>query len=357
MNKMTIAIILGTRPEIIKLAPIIRELEQQNGDFTIVHTGQHYSDDLDGIFFDDLNIPKPDFNLEIGSGSQSKQTGEMMVELGNVLKRYNLETVIVQGDTNSALSGGLVASKLDAELAHVEAGLRSGDRTMPEEINRILIDHCSDYLFPPTEESGENLIKEGIPKNKIYVTGNTIVDAVRTHLEISKQTSHMETTENPSNYILLTAHRKENVDSRKKFSNILDGVNRVAEYFDYDVVYPIHPRGKKRIDEFELTVPNRINLIEPTGYLKFLQLQEKADLIITDSGGVQEEACILGTPCVTVRDSTERPETIKIGSNQLAGTNPEEIVSKAKDMIRKKGEWENPFGDGTAAKQILKTIS
>lgn len=353
---MSVAIVLGTRPEIIKLSPIIRQLEGTNSEYIVIHTGQHYSKNLDTVFFEDLNIPTPDYNLSVGSGPQSKQTGEMMAEIGAILREYEPDTVIVQGDTNSTLSGGLVASKLHSDLVHVEAGLRSNDRSMPEEVNRILVDHAADYLFPPTNGCKENLVDEGISTDKIFVTGNTVVDAVQKHVELARETQPLGLATQFEEYVLLTAHRAKNVDSKDRFASILTGADKFARDKGLEIIYPIHPRGRNKIDEFGIDIPPTIELIDPVGYLDFLQLEVESQLIITDSGGVQEEACILGTPCVTVRDSTERPETIDVGANILAGSDSMEIVAASKAMYNKKADWKNPFGNGNAAERIVSTI-
>ena len=260
----------------------------------------------------------------------------------------------MEGDTNSVLAGALSATKLHIKVGHVEAGLRSYDRQMPEEINRILADHCSDYLFAPTEKAKSILLGEGIPEQKIFVTGNTIVDAVYQNLQIASEKGnaldnlHLK----PKEYFLVTLHRQENVDNRTRFTSILEGLERVAEKFQQPIVYPIHPRARSRMSEFDLA-SKKINLIDPVDYLSFLQLETNARLVLTDSGGVQEEACILRVPCVTLRDNTERPETIEVGSNILAGASPDKILECTELMLSRETKWENPFGDGKAGKRIV----
>ncbi len=351
---MKIAIILGTRPEIIKLAPVVRELERRNADFFILHTGQHYSYSLDGVFFQQLKLPQAKYNLEVGSGSHAEETGKMLTGIEKVLLKERPETALILGDTNSVLAGALVAAKLGIKVGHVEAGLRSYDRSMPEEINRILADHCSDLLFAPTEKAKEILLSEGIPKDKIFVTGNTIVDAIYQNREMARGTAN--TIDNlslkPREYFLVTLHRQENVDNRARFASILEGLDRVAAEFKMPVIYPIHPRSKKMMTEFGLQ-PQRLTLIEPVDFLSFLQLESSARLILTDSGGVQEEACILNVPCVTLRDNTERPETIDVGANILAGASPHRILEYSKAMLSKEDNWQNPSGDGTAGRKIV----
>lgn len=351
---MKIAIVVGTRPEIIKMAPVVRELERTNIDFFILHTGQHYSYSLDRVFFEQLELPTAKYNLEVGSGSHAEQTAKILIGVENVLQEERPDVVLVEGDTNSVLAGALAAAKLHMKVGHVEAGLRSYDRQMPEEINRILTDHCSDYLFAPTEKAMEILLGEGIPEAKIFVTGNTIVDAVNQHLEIARQRGNTlsDLGVKPSKYFLVTLHREENVDNQARFASILEGLDEVAGEFGLPVMYPIHPHSHRRMVEFALR-PKNLTLIDPIDFLGFLQLESNARLVLTDSGGVQEEACILGVPCVTLRDSTERPETIEVGSNTLAGASPDKILECSKAILGRQNSWMNPFGDGKAAERIV----
>ena len=355
---MKIAIVLGTRPEIIKMSPIIRECEKQNLDYFILHTGQHYSYNLDKIFFEDLELPEAKYNLDVGSGSHAEETGKMLIGIEKVIKEEKPDVVLVEGDTNTVLAGALAASKLHIRVGHVEAGLRSFDRTMPEEINRVLADHISDYLFAPTEKAKENLLREGIEKNKIFVTGNTIVDAVFQNLEIAKRkvSALNKLGLEKREYFLVTAHRQENVDIHDRLKGILDGLELVYNNFNSPIIYPIHPRTMKRIKEFRLEVPTGIRLIEPFGFFEFLQLEANAKLILTDSGGVQEETCILRVPCVTLRENTERPETLEVGSNVLTGINQNKILEGVKFMLNKNKNWNNPFGDGKAGNRIIKIL-
>ena len=350
-----IAFVLGTRPEIIKLAPVIRACVDGGISHTVIHMGQHYSERLDDVFFADLQLPEPDYNLQVGSGRHGEQTGRMLVEIENVLLEEQPDVLLVQGDTNSALAGGIAAMKLDTKLGHVEAGLRSFDREMPEELNRVLVDHGADLLFPPTDDSAEQLRDEGIPAERMTVTGNTIVDAVLQNRELAAENSTIleELGLTPGEFVLLTAHRPGNVDDPDRFASLLEGVGRYAEMTDTDVVYPIHPRSEAKLEEFGLAVPDRIRCVEPLNFLDFLRLESTASLVFTDSGGVQEETCILGTPCVTLRENTERPETLDVGSNVLAGPDPNSIVVNAFEMRTRPTDWEPPFGDGHAASRIL----
>ena len=354
---MKIAVVLGTRPEIIKMAPVIMELRKRREDYFVLHTGQHYSYNLDKIFFEQLKLPPAKYNLEVGSGSNAEQTGKALIGVEKVLREETPDTVLVEGDTNSVLASALAAVKLHIRVGHVEAGLRSYDRQMPEEINRILTDHCSDYLFAPTENAKAILLSEGIPGDKIFVTGNTIVDAIYQNLEIARQGENMLDALNikPKEYFVVTLHRQENVDNRARFTSILEGLDKLATEFRTPVIYPIHPRSRKMMSEFDLE-PRNLTLIDPVDFLGFLQLGSNARLVLTDSGGVQEEACILGVPCVTLRDNTERPETIEVGANILAGASPDGILECAKVMLGKENDWENPFGDGKAGGRIVDVL-
>jgi UDP-N-acetylglucosamine 2-epimerase (non-hydrolysing) len=358
-SKPAITVILGTRPEIIKCAPIIHECQRRDYSCTVVHTGQHYSDELDSVFFDQLDLPEPDYDLAVGSHPHGRQTGTLITQIEPILEEEAPDTVLVQGDTNSTLAGSIAACKREWKLGHVEAGLRSFDREMPEELNRVLADHAADYLFAPTPESEQLLEDEGIPNDRISVTGNTIVDAVQRHADIATERSDVLADFDLSSfrYAVLTAHRAENVDDPDRFQAILDGVGRFAAERGIRAIYPTHPRARKRIEEFDLSVPERVELVESLPYLDFLRLEDEALVVFTDSGGVQEETCILGTRCVTVRDSTERPETLSVGANVLVGTDPEAIAAGAREMLARPLDWGCPFGDGTAAAKILDEIA
>ncbi len=349
------AIILGTRPEIIKMSPIIRECESRSIPYFTLHTGQHYSYEMDRVFFSDLELPDPEFNLDVGSGLHGEQTARILTGVEKILLEKKPGVVLVQGDTNTVMAGALAAAKLHIPVAHVEAGLRSFDRRMPEEINRIIADHISDFLFAPTETARKYLENEGIPDNKIHVTGNTVVDAVYQNLEIAQKDREvspgLEGLEN-RNYIVVTAHRAENVDEKEHLQGILEGLEGVHEETGMPVVFPVHPRTEKMMTGFRLTAKG-IRFVKPVGYLEFLRLEAGARLILTDSGGLQEEACILGVPCVTLRENTERPETVEAGSNVLAGTDTNAIIEQARKMFTKKPDWKNPYGDGHAGKYMV----
>ena len=354
--RMRTAVILGTRPEIIKMSPILREFKQRNIDYFVVHTGQHYSYELDRAFFEDLKLEEPDINLNVGSGSHAVQTGKILEGVEDHIKQRT-DLVLVQGDTNTVLGGSLAAAKLNIPVGHVEAGLRSFDRSMPEEINRLVADHVSSYLFAPTEVSRANLLKEGIDESSIYVAGNTVVDAVYQNVKIA------ETSRDPLDYLglkrqqyfLATSHRAENTDNPDRLRDIIEAFRKILTIYNLPIIYPIHPRAAKMIKQFRVNVDG-IMIIPPVGYFDFLLLEKNAKLVLTDSGGVQEETCVLGVPCVTLRDNTERPETIDVKSNLLAGTRPDIIVDCVDRMLGRERNWNNPYGDGRAGEKIVNII-
>jgi UDP-N-acetylglucosamine 2-epimerase (non-hydrolysing) len=352
------AFIIGTRPEIIKMAPIIRECKKQGIKALIIHTGQHYSYEMDKVFFEELNLRSPDYALGVGSGTDAEQVGKILVGVENVLMNEQPDVVLVEGDTNSVFAGAYAATKLHVEVGHVEAGLRSFDRFMPEEINRILTDHVSDFLFAPTAKSKENLLAEGISANKISITGNTIVDAVHQNLQLAQKRQSVlnELSIEKNNYFLITTHRRENVDNKLRLNGILKGLTELHHEFDVPIIFPMHPRTRNRVAEFNLALDG-ITPISPIGFLEFLLLEANAELVITDSGGVQEEACILKVPCITVRNNTERPETIAVHSNLLVGTQPDQILNGAKAMLNTPRNWNNPFGNGDAGERIVSVLT
>lgn len=349
-----ICFIVGTRPEIIKLSPLILLSRKKRIPFTLIHTNQHYSPELDSVFFKELNLPQPDCNLSVGSGTHAEITGNALMRIEKVLIQEKPTIVIVQGDTNSALAGALAAAKLHIPVAHVEAGLRSYFRGMPEEVNRIMIDHLAEYLFAPTKRDADILKKEGIEKKKIHIVGNTIVDAVREQSVLAQKSDVLKKLKiSKRKFILVTAHREENVDVQARLAGILEGVDRAAKWARLPVIYPMHHRTCQRLKRFGLSLPATIRSVDPVGFLDSLTLQKNAALVITDSGGLQEESCILGTPCVTVRDNTERTDTLTIGSNMLAGTHPRKIERAARTMLARKRTWKQPFGKGDSAKRII----
>ena len=363
---MKIATILGTRPEIIKMAPIIDEISKRSIPQIVLHTGQHYDKEMSDNFFRDLEIPTPDYNINVGSGTHGKQTGLMMEGIEKVILQEKPDIVLVQGDTNAVLAGALVAAKLHIAVGHVEAGLRSFDLTMPEEINRRAADVCSQMYFIPTEESAINLLAEGYSRKNLIITGNTVVDACFRHLEIAKKKGFEEKAladldiENMDNIITLTMHRAENVDDEKRVTSIVEALK---ELDDMNIIFPIHPRTKNTLKNFglfdELNDLEHIHIIKPIGYLDFLQLTSLSSLILTDSGGLQEEAITLDVPALTLRYNTERPETVTAGGNILVGADKKAILENVdkilndKEFCEKMKNAKNPYGDGDAA---IKTV-
>jgi UDP-N-acetylglucosamine 2-epimerase (non-hydrolysing) len=350
-----VTIVLGTRPEIIKMSPVIRALQKRNSDLSVLHTGQHYSYNMDRAFFEQLQLPLPNHNLHSGSGSHGEETARILVGIEKYLAAERPEVVLVEGDTNSVLAGSLAAAKLGIRVGHVEAGLRSYDRRMPEEINRIVADHVSNLLFAPTKIAKSNLLKEGVKPEAIEVTGNTIVDALKHDLPFA-----MGLPSNPDtpsgDFTVMTLHRQENVDDKGRLKKILTAVSSLGSKLGHTVIYPIHPRTKKRLAQFGLKPGDNIKLVPPLGYFQFIRLVAHSKLALTDSGGVQEEACVLRVPCVTIRDNTERPETLNVGSNMLAGPGTKSILQAAQQMLRRKHNWRNPFGDGQAGERIAKIV-
>jgi len=358
MNKQSIklALVLGTRPEIIKLSSIIRLCHSERINHFILHTNQHYSPALDQIFFKQLKLEKPRYNLNCGSATHGKQTGEMLTKIEEILLKEKPTHVIVQGDTNSVLAGALAASKLGIKICHVEAGLRSYDRAMPEEINRVLVDHISDYLFCPTQVQKKILQKEGIDSQKIHVVGNTIVDAVYQTEDIFGTVKNKFGI-SPDSYILFTMHRPSNVDDKKMLKKHLENISVLAKENKLKVIFPAHPRTVGKISAFKIRVPDNIQLIDPVGFLEMIALEKNAKIIATDSGGIQEEGCILGTPTLNLRDNTERPECIKVGASKIVGSDLNLMRSGYTFYLNKKSYWKNPFGDGQAASKILDIIN
>lgn len=341
------------------MSSIICKCEQLDLDHFTLHTGQHYSYEMDSMLFEELNIPLARYNLGIGSGTHGKQTGKMLESIEEVLVNNKPDIVLVQGDTNTTLAGALAASKLHIPIGHVEAGLRSFDRRMPEEINRVIVDHISDYLFAPTEIAKTNLINEGIPEKKIFTVGNTITDVVYRNLGATE--GKLDTLRNlgliEKGYFVATVHRAENVEDPVRLANILKGFRLVYREFGMTVVFPAHPRTVKMIERFGLEIPTGTLMIKPLGYLQFLQLLRSARLVLSDSGGVQEETCILGVGCVTMRDNTERPETVDIGANVLVGANAQQILDGTRNMMQVICGRMQPYGNGNTAETILELIT
>ena len=383
---MKIAVIFGTRPEIIKLSPVIRALGKacstnkstaakkslaHSLDFFIIHTNQHYDKNMDAVFLKELKLPKAKYNLNIGSGTHGNMTGRMLIEVEKIFFKEKPDLLIVQGDTNTVLAVSLAATKLHIPIAHVEAGLRSYSK-IPEETNRVLTDRISDFCFAPTEKQKKILLKEGIPKKNIYVVGNTVVDAVIQNIEFSNKLFSKKKNKNlllkkfdlkPKKYFLVTAHREENVDKRNVMETILKAISHIQKYHNLGAIFPMHPRTRQRIQDFKIKIPGKIKVTEPLGYLEMLSLMENSLFILTDSGCMQEEACTLGIPCLTMRESTERPESIEVGANILVGTNLNKILASVPETLKKldsKGKlikpWKNPFGYGKTGEKIVEIL-
>ncbi|MFN0138915.1 MAG: non-hydrolyzing UDP-N-acetylglucosamine 2-epimerase [Pyrinomonadaceae bacterium] len=361
---LKILLIAGARPNFMKVAPIYAEMKRRGPEFApvIVHTGQHYDAAMSDAFFDDLGMPKPDIHLGVGSGSHAVQTAKIMTEFEPVVLSEKPDWVLVVGDVNSTIACALVCAKAGVRVAHVEAGLRSRDRTMPEEINRILTDAISDLLFTTSQDADENLKNEGIPAEKIRFVGNVMIDSLLDHLKLAEASNvRNELGVDGQGYAVLTLHRPSNVDDKAVFAGILDALLSIAE--SLPIIFPVHPRSRSRIDEFgfaERIENSNIKLIEPLGYLDFMRLYSGAKLVLTDSGGLQEETTVLGIPCLTLRHSTERPITIELGTNVLVGTDAEKIkqaASEALDREAAKGAKIPPLWDGKTAGRICDELT
>lgn len=357
---LKVLLIAGARPNFMKIAPIYAEMKRRPAEFLpmIVHTGQHYDAAMSDAFFNDLGMPKPDIYLGVGSGSHAVQTAKIMTEFEPVVLEHKPDWVLVVGDVNSTIACALVSAKLGIKIAHVEAGLRSRDRAMPEEINRILTDSISDLLLTTSQDADVNLDQEGIPAERIRFVGNVMIDSLLEHLKIAESSPvranlGIEARE----YGVVTLHRPSNVDEKDVFEGILDALVTVAEKLP--IIFPVHPRTRGKIAEFgfdDKIAGSNIRLIDPLGYLDFMRLYSGAKLVLTDSGGLQEETTVLGIPCLTLRHNTERPVTIELGTNVLVGTDPEKIKQAAADVLNGGKKREDakipPLWDGRAAGRI-----
>ncbi len=348
---MRILTVVGARPQFVKAAAVSRILREKHAE-VILHTGQHYDERMSEVFFQELDIPEPDYNLEVGSAGHSVQTGEMLIRMEPIFEREKPDWVLVYGDTNSTLAGALVASKLHIPVAHVEAGLRSFNREMPEEINRVLTDHVSDLLFCPAQKAVDNLKLEGVTSG-VYIVGDVMYDAVLRH---SKRAEKKSTILNSLKlrsklFLLATVHRASNVDDTNTLLNILETFSMLGE----TILFPVHPRTRKVIQMAGFTPGANIRLIEPVGYLDMLWLEKNARMILTDSGGVQKEAYWFGTPCVTLREETEWVETVDAGWNVVVGTERERILNAVR-MFTPPISHPNLFGDGTASQNIVRLL-
>jgi UDP-N-acetylglucosamine 2-epimerase (non-hydrolysing) len=356
--------VVGARPNFMKVAPVVEAMRRRPSHFApvVLHTGQHYDERMSDAFFRDLGLPQPDVHLGVGSASHAQQTAAVMQRFEPVVLGQKPDWVLVVGDVNSTLACALVCSKLGVRVAHVEAGLRSRDRTMPEEINRLLTDQISDLLLTPSEDGDRNLLAEGIPAERIRFVGNVMIDSLFKQLERAEASRVREELEVAgSDYAVVTLHRPSNVDDPRVLRGILSALTRISE--SLPVVFPIHPRTRKNLDEFGLLGASegagRVRLVEPLGYLDFLRLYSGARLVLTDSGGIQEETTALGIPCLTLRENTERPVTVELGTNRVVGTDPERIVAEAEEALAQdKGAPPPPppLWDGRAAERILDAL-
>jgi UDP-N-acetylglucosamine 2-epimerase (non-hydrolysing) len=360
---MKIINVVGARPNFMKVAPLMAEYKKHESiQPLLVHTGQHYDEKMSELFFRDLGLPQPDINLEVGSASHAVQTAEIMKGFEPVVLQYKPAAVLVVGDVNSTIACGLVAVKLGVKLIHVEAGLRSFDRTMPEEVNRVLTDAISDLLFCTEAAGVENLLAEGVAREKIHMVGHVMIDTLLHHLERARQSTIVDDLRrqgvlNGGPFAVVTLHRPSNVDDPATFSRILDALEVIQR--DLSILFPVHPRTRKNLASLGLQPRidslRRLHLLDPVGYLDFLRLQATAKVVLTDSGGIQEETTILKVPCLTLRENTERPVTATIGSNQIVGTDTQKIIAAYQDAVS--GRWREPqippLWDGHAAERIV----
>jgi len=350
---MHILHVVGARPNFMKAAPVVRALGKwPDCRQTLVHTGQHYDKNLSDVFFSQLSMPEPDVNLEVGSGSHAVQTAEMMNRFEPVVLERKPDVVLVYGDVNSTVAAALVCSKLLIRVAHVEAGLRSFDRTMPEEINRIVTDRLADMLFTPSEDGDINLQHEGVPAEKIFRVGNVMIDSLVRLLPVAMQSPGNGL---PERYALVTLHRPSNVDDSGSLRSILKSLLEVNEQLE--VVFPVHPRTRQRIEQFGINI-EKLHLLEPLPYIEFLSLQRRAAVVITDSGGIQEETTYLGVPCLTLRANTERPVTVSMGTNVLVGQDLGLLNSELARVLEGKAKKGSipPLWDGHAGERIAEAL-
>lgn len=359
---MNITLIAGARPNFMKIAPMIRAIkaaqaEGKDMQYRLVHTGQHYDKKMSGDFFEQLGIPEPDTNLECGGGTQAEQTAAIMIKFEQELMANRPDLVLVVGDVTSTMACTITAKKLCVDVAHVEAGIRSGDMTMPEEINRIVTDSLCDYFFTTSEQANKQLRNDGVAESRIYFVGNTMIDTLFQNIGRLRKPAFWDSFKlKSSEYFLVTLHRPSNVDDPKKLASILHAIEEAS--MDLPIVFPVHPRTRQIIDKFKIR-DDKMIMIDPQGYLEFIYLVKNAKGIITDSGGITEEATVLHVPCLTLRNSTERPETVTLGTNELIGDD----ICKLKPSIRKiiDGKWKKgmvpPFWDGKTSERVIDTLS
>jgi len=361
MSRLKVMPVVGVRPQVIKAAPLIKLLNKHRKiQLQLLHTGQHYDFEMSRVFFRDFNLPRPLVNLGVGSGTHAMQTAAMMVRIERALFRYRPDVVLVFGDANTALAGALAAAKISIPTAHIESGLRSGNLNMPEEVNRTLVDHCSDMLFAPTKLAARNLLNEGVPPEQVFHVGDTMVDAMRQWRKAIESSAILDRLAlEPESFIVLTTHRAENVDDRRRLNAILSAVLKIGAL----TVFPVHPRTRKNLRQFglwaKLTRSRCMLPIEALDYMDMLCLMKNSRLILTDSGGMQKEAFLLQVPCLTLRDETEWLETISLKANKLVGVCEEKIVKEARTILADKSakkrlsRLRSPFGDGRASERIL----
>ncbi|MCP4547853.1 MAG: UDP-N-acetylglucosamine 2-epimerase (non-hydrolyzing) [bacterium] len=355
---MKIIGIVGARPNFMKMAPIMRALAKSDFEAMLCHTGQHYDDNMSKVFFDDLELPRPDIFMGVGSGSHAKQTAKIMTEFEDIVLKEKPDLVMVVGDVNSTIACSLVCAKLMIPIAHVEAGLRSWDREMPEEINRMVTDILADLLFTTSAEAEPNLLREGVAAEKIHFTGNVMIDSLMFYLPKADRLTILDDLElKPQGYGLVTLHRPSNVDDPDTFRGILDALGEAGSRVP--LIWPMHPRTRKMIESFGID-PKAMGLrpVEPLGYLEFMKLMKDSRLVMTDSGGIQEETTVLGIPCLTLRENTERPITCDIGTNTLVGVNPDNIRKTIIDTFEGEAQpWQAPpLWDGHAAERIVEVL-
>ncbi|POY35787.1 UDP-N-acetylglucosamine 2-epimerase (non-hydrolyzing) [Solitalea longa] len=360
-KQIIIDIIAGARPNFMKIAPIIESIKQEqelgaNIAFRLIHTGQHYDKMMSGNFFEQLGIPEPDFNLEVGSGTQAEQTAKIMMRYEELLLKSPADLCLVVGDVTSTMACSIAAKKLNIKVAHVEAGIRSGDLSMPEEINRMVTDAITDYFFTTTKIASDNLIKSGIKAEQIFFVGNTMIDT------LLKQMPHFKKPElwsslvlAPQQYLVVTLHRPSNVDEADRLKFLINEI--VDNSMGLPIIFPVHPRTAQKISQTGINAAN-LHTVEPMGYLEFNYLVRNAKAVITDSGGITEETTVMGVPCMTLRNTTERPETCSIGTNELLGTNPEALKPALKKLFE--GEWKKgaipELWDGKTSARIVKQL-
>ena len=362
VNKLKIDLIAGARPNFMKIAPIIDAIKKAQKDgkdinFRLIHTGQHYDKNMSDSFFEQLGIPQPDINLGAGGGTQAEQTAAIMIGYEKLLLERKSDLCLVVGDVTSTMACSIVAQKLHVPVAHVEAGIRSGDWTMPEEINRLVTDSITNYFFTTTLEAGQNLIESGINKNKIHWVGNTMIDTLLKHRpRFKKPTIWDELNLFKDGYLVMTLHRPANVDEEGKLKELIDEI--IVHSNNLPLVFPVHPRTAKILQSIGIN-HNRLHTIEPLGYLEFNYLVENAKAVITDSGGITEETTVMGIPCMTLRNNTERPETVRIGTNELIGTDPKAIKPAMEKLFA--GTWKKgtipEMWDGKTAERIVSILT